>query len=508
MLFSTLLENFQHDISWINKSTEDTDVSSIVTIRKATSYRPGVVYVGELSELKGHLPDKTCFLCYDDAGGEADISGNADVIATPVDVPTIIDGISPCFEELYFLASAMEKLVDVASAGKGMNQLLETAYELTGIPIHVLDADYRFIAYNSAVKEVHPDFKKALEAGRLGEERIRNLERSDMRDALRTFDGLFFFWGEMEQENWLISLIQVESTEVAYFGATVGRKGDPLKYYSLLRFLCKLITLELQKDSFYTWNTDILENVVLNGLIEGSLPNERIELGTVKLRWKPEQDIQILVIEDRDRQIRKETVRGIEGQIRVLAQPLATTVYHGHLVLMVPALERWKEEDIRRFEKLMRVNHLSVGLSANYHTLSHTDKAYQQAKESLGYILNRTLAGPLAFYTDCMYHIMYDVLSGSCDPAQFYHPGVVEIVRNDSEKGAELLNTLEVYLDNIGNPTKAADLLHIHKNTLFYRINKLQLNYGLKLNDGPSRMQVMLTIRFLRASQSSKKALG
>ena len=59
---------------------------------------------------------------------------------------------------------------------------------------------------------------------------------------------------------------------------------------------------------------------------------------------------------------------------------------------------------------------------------------------------------------------------------------------------------LREYLTNINNPALCARNLHIHKNTLYYRINKICDMFDLDLNNGSLRMRLQLSLELLQMS--------
>lgn len=59
----------------------------------------------------------------------------------------------------------------------------------------------------------------------------------------------------------------------------------------------------------------------------------------------------------------------------------------------------------------------------------------------------------------------------------------------------ELVEALEVYLDAGSSVAEAASRLHVHRTTIYYRLNRLQESTGIDLNDGASRLLVHLWLK-------------
>lgn len=72
---------------------------------------------------------------------------------------------------------------------------------------------------------------------------------------------------------------------------------------------------------------------------------------------------------------------------------------------------------------------------------------------------------------------------------------VVELARLDAESGSEFTVSLRAYLDHFGDVRSAATALHIHPNTLRYRIRRVQEVTGMDLADPATRLVVALSLR-------------
>ncbi|MDT0269400.1 helix-turn-helix domain-containing protein [Streptomyces sp. DSM 44915] len=59
----------------------------------------------------------------------------------------------------------------------------------------------------------------------------------------------------------------------------------------------------------------------------------------------------------------------------------------------------------------------------------------------------------------------------------------------------ELAHTAEVFLDHAGQATRTAEALGIHRQTLYYRISRIEHLTGLNLNDGEDRLLLHLALK-------------
>jgi purine catabolism regulator len=82
------------------------------------------------------------------------------------------------------------------------------------------------------------------------------------------------------------------------------------------------------------------------------------------------------------------------------------------------------------------------------------------------------------------------------------HPGVVSMARRllaplTKDSDSALLRTLEAYLRHSGASPAICEELYIHRNTLAYRVRKLEELLGADLQDGQVRATLLLAVRVL-----------
>ncbi|MET9202940.1 helix-turn-helix domain-containing protein [Gordonia sp. NPDC003585] len=74
-------------------------------------------------------------------------------------------------------------------------------------------------------------------------------------------------------------------------------------------------------------------------------------------------------------------------------------------------------------------------------------------------------------------------------------PRVTSLAALDDESGSEFTPSLRAYLDHFGDVRTAASDLHVHPNTLRYRIRRIQELTGMDLDDPATRLVVALSLR-------------
>ena len=82
-----------------------------------------------------------------------------------------------------------------------------------------------------------------------------------------------------------------------------------------------------------------------------------------------------------------------------------------------------------------------------------------------------------------------------------YERKIAPLIRSDRERNTAYLDALRAYFEAFGDYTAAAKRLHIHPNTLRYRLRRAQELAGIRLDDPEERLALMLLLRVLAPVQ-------
>jgi purine catabolism regulator len=86
-------------------------------------------------------------------------------------------------------------------------------------------------------------------------------------------------------------------------------------------------------------------------------------------------------------------------------------------------------------------------------------------------------------------------LRGSPALARFRARTLAPLVEHDRRTNGELLRTLDAYLSVGCSPTAAAERLHLHRNGLLYRLQRIREILPVNLDDPERRLALHLALR-------------
>ena len=82
---------------------------------------------------------------------------------------------------------------------------------------------------------------------------------------------------------------------------------------------------------------------------------------------------------------------------------------------------------------------------------------------------------------------------------------LLRLLQEDRENNTDLYYTLKIYLLNENNVTMAADSLHIHRNTLVYRLKQIRECIEADINDNETARELLAFMMMYDISRQDEK---
>ena len=121
-------------------------------------------------------------------------------------------------------------------------------------------------------------------------------------------------------------------------------------------------------------------------------------------------------------------------------------------------------------------------------------RSQQQARESwrLG---KEWRNAPVTYFGDLGLYQLLTTLGTNPEAARFYRKTLGQLMTHDDNRNAELVETLEAFFACHGNVSQTSSRLHIHRNTLSYRLERIESIANMDLNDPDARFSLQLALK-------------
>ena len=244
-----------------------------------------------------------------------------------------------------------------------------------------------------------------------------------------------------------------------------------------------------------------LLQLLSGGISSNELINEKLQQkGIVAPR-----QIAVVVFSIENTKSKRRTKQLLDGIITVKEIELLFSLEEGQDVILLIAnnkamfqrkiLNEFIKDTIRNWK-----NHYHLSASGSvgqiYDNLLHARKSYEEAME--------VLALKQSYPTELLHVYQYEELGifqhirSIAERRQledFTYTPLKELLHYDEKQQTELVKTVEAFLDNDCRVNDAAQMLHIHPNTLNYRIKRVVEITGLQLQDPIAKMALYLELK-------------
>ena len=138
---------------------------------------------------------------------------------------------------------------------------------------------------------------------------------------------------------------------------------------------------------------------------------------------------------------------------------------------------------------------ISWGISENKIESKSFNKVYLDAKISLAIVKNKKEPGFRNIYNNPSIYRLLSILSNDKDADSICFNIIGSLVDYDHENNLDLLNTFKAYIENKGNVSQTSRLLHLHRQSLLYRLKRIEEITHLSLENADDTFLLEICIR-------------
>ncbi|MGD9985467.1 helix-turn-helix domain-containing protein [Pseudonocardia sp.] len=151
--------------------------------------------------------------------------------------------------------------------------------------------------------------------------------------------------------------------------------------------------------------------------------------------------------------------------------------------------------------------HIVAGIGTHCSTLTSAWKSARDSLRAGATLADHRTGRRVASLREVWSHAALDeCLPLLSAPLEQYGGALDQLVESDTTGRTEYVKTLAASLENWGETRKAAELLHIHPNTLRYRLAQLAELTNIDLNDPTQRLVLQLQLRLLGRSRQLSRS--
>jgi sugar diacid utilization regulator len=150
---------------------------------------------------------------------------------------------------------------------------------------------------------------------------------------------------------------------------------------------------------------------------------------------------------------------------------------------------------------------VTIGIGGSCRDPAEIARSYGQARRTIDAVVRLGRQGQAVAFENLGIHRLLLQVPDLAELRSFATEILGELDRQDPQRGAELLATLACYFRENNSPQRTALSLHVHPNTVAYRIRRVQEITGLRLDTYRDRLMAQVAIEIVAATEGGMDVL-
>jgi len=191
----------------------------------------------------------------------------------------------------------------------------------------------------------------------------------------------------------------------------------------------------------------------------------------------------------------------VQNELKRLGINAPISRRESNVLCMLPTTSVTRIRELaEQLRERLRIDHpnvvIAIGMPAVQ--LNEWRRSVEEAEQSLS--LGRQIFGNdrvLAFGDLGVYRLLIR-LRETPELWSFYRETLANLAEYDKRQHSDLIKTLEAYFNNLGNLRATSEALHVHRNTLLYRLERIKEISGMDLDNAEEHFALWLAVRVHR----------
>jgi len=274
------------------------------------------------------------------------------------------------------------------------------------------------------------------------------------------------------------------------------------QHLELLLLANEVLTEIILKIPRYKYIRGNMNEGILMDLIEGrDKENADFKSWVLESELNTSNNLCVLVSEQNDANLYQEVIKDSLRDDLYLVFPKSHAIFYGNqMVILCTELEKAKtDKGISRLKNFIEKHALRIGMSDFFQGIENFQSYYLQAGAAIR--IGAMIHDQKRFfnYGDYKFFHLLEKINGNAgnNLKDFVQSGLMTLEKYDRQHQSELFYTLNTLIDNGCNYKETCKALHIHRNTLSYRIDRIKALTQLELTAPKVQFDLAYSFRIL-----------
>lgn len=433
------------------------------------------------------------------------LSAEANIITTDsyLDWLDALEQLSAEFRVLHRKKEGIFALTTLVNKGTTLEELVNKASDVIGAPASILDNSLSFLAYSNNFPYYIAQGRERT-PGTLPDDALALIRQKGLLHPAKPVDLLAFDWVNFEGDTITnhFSFIHSRNTIVGSISFFARNSKLRKSRAEMIPAIAQILSIQMQRSNAYLLNKSLYYTHIFNQLEEGAFggSEEDVKRQLSLFGYQLKRHLHIFLIDLSREYMPSEQVRSLAKQLHPYIENSFYIVKETQLIFLASS-DDIKEDGFynkEALEETLRKTSVSIGISGIYLDLKLTPSYIHEAERAIQ--VGRKLNPDKRIFPFATYR-MLDLVNSVQDNTNLYSyrfPPLMHVVDLDEQNNTMLTNTLYEYLQNPADPVAVAKKLFIHKNTLYYRLDKIREIMGCDFKDAETIACIQMSFHVFR----------
>lgn len=511
MLLSELTEELDSStISVLQNTLEPQEFNGVAVLGGGTTEalnEEGVIYFAHAT-LFNKLPEellreRAFFILIDTPIKPLPSHSYIALVKSPTDWMHVLEHFASQFRQVEKRKVEILKLTELVNRGATLEHVVNDAARIIGAPASLMDNAMSFLAvsdnFPSYVAHGQESASKTLP-----DDAWPLLKAKGLINPKRPFDLFIFDWTGDDGQVYTNHFALIHSQDTIVGSISFLTKGGHLKKsrMDMMPAIAQILSIQMQRSDSFLLNKTLYYAHLFQQMQDGTLSRDAEQLKTsfslFGYRLRPY--MHVLFIDVSQEFLPLEQLQLLAQRAHVHIPNSIYTVDQTGVTFLASSDEPHEQApcDQAGLTQVLKGTSARIGMSDVFIDPHSTPMHLAQAKRAL------TAATRLGSHEKVVPYArwrLYDLLlnvdnADVLEPVRF--PPLMRLLHHDETERGNLTHTLYEYLRQPDKPAEVAAALFIHKNTLYYRLERIRTIMDCDLRDAQTVTNIQITFLILR----------
>lgn len=462
-----------------------------------------IIWLGRWQDIKNREVLPPCLVCIggDEVSQRLFQANMIDAIVLPNDtnIPMLYQAIC---DILFHYNDYEREIISAIIADTNLNSILNIVSRLFDNPVFVMDSALRVLGHGSIEGDIDKEgfWEETLEKGISSQKVMAIMEEKGLVDKLNTTKHALYVNQPPVAPFFSANFIKGDE-RLASLTVSCNKNKIDERLTPVVDNVVELLAPIVYKigDSYYLQSSNLLK-MILHMLRGAILDRQVLQYNLSIIQWNISDEYQIFKVEL--------DPQNIDNGIACYTQELSKKIFPDSIIVdlqdaFILVLHRTGHKNLdeilsTKFQALMTSLKCKAGISMHFNDFSLIEVEYRLAGVALekGKLLTGNKV--LFHYEDYFTAHMIELCALSIDIISLCHPEAVQLYQYDKKHNSDFLDSLYMYIIEERRLASAAKRLYIHRNTLVYRLTRIQELFNIDIEDSRFRIHLIWSYQVLR----------